>query len=245
MTKLISVELRKILSKKSIFVIMIIMLLFNILNNILFYIDYDSDGNYKHLEKEDLSIQKEIIEEEIRQYDKNKESDISIYVNLKTKLDLINQKEKYLKKTWQYYKMDEYLYNTLEQINIYTYQISDDKLLQKHKTKLIELLKKLDSDDWQYFINLEITQLKEEKIELENKLTILKDKKELQNTRELLEINKLDLYILEYRIKNNIKEDNNKTRNVDITVSENIESANIIELFIRHLEDIITGNIKF
>ena len=42
-----------------------------------------------------------------------------------------------------------------------------------------------------------------------------------------------------------IKEDNNKTRNVDITVSENIESANIIELFIRHLEDIITGNIKF
>lgn len=42
-----------------------------------------------------------------------------------------------------------------------------------------------------------------------------------------------------------IKEDNNKTRNVDITVSEDIESANIIELFIRHLEDIITGNIKF
>lgn len=42
-----------------------------------------------------------------------------------------------------------------------------------------------------------------------------------------------------------IKEDNNKTRNVDITVSEDIESANMIELFIRHLEDIITGNIKF
>ena len=81
----------------------------------------------------------------------------------------------------------------MEYINIYTYQINDDKLLQKYKTKLIELLKKLDSDDWQYFINLEITQLKEENIELENKLTILKDKKELQNIRELLEVNKLDL----------------------------------------------------
>ena len=42
-----------------------------------------------------------------------------------------------------------------------------------------------------------------------------------------------------------IKEDNNKTRSVDITVAEDVEKANIIELFIRHLEDIVTGNIKF
>ncbi|MBE6144072.1 MAG: D-alanyl-D-alanine carboxypeptidase [Firmicutes bacterium] len=42
-----------------------------------------------------------------------------------------------------------------------------------------------------------------------------------------------------------IIKENNNTRKVDITVSENIEKANILELFIRHLEDIITGNIKF
>ena len=42
-----------------------------------------------------------------------------------------------------------------------------------------------------------------------------------------------------------IKEDNNKTRNVDITVAEDIEKANIIELFLRNLEDIVTGNVKF
>lgn len=42
-----------------------------------------------------------------------------------------------------------------------------------------------------------------------------------------------------------IKEDDKTIRKVDITVSENVEKANIIELFLRHLEDIITGNIKF
>ena len=42
-----------------------------------------------------------------------------------------------------------------------------------------------------------------------------------------------------------IIKENNKTRNIDITVSENIEKANIIELLLRNLEDIITGNITF
>lgn len=42
-----------------------------------------------------------------------------------------------------------------------------------------------------------------------------------------------------------IKENDKTIRKVDITVSEGVEKANIIELFIRHLEDIITGNIGF
>ena len=42
-----------------------------------------------------------------------------------------------------------------------------------------------------------------------------------------------------------IKEDDKTIRKVDITVFENVEKANILELFIRHLEDIMTGNIGF
>ena len=42
-----------------------------------------------------------------------------------------------------------------------------------------------------------------------------------------------------------IKEDDKTIRKVDITVSEDVEKANILELFIRNLEDIITGNIGF
>jgi len=42
-----------------------------------------------------------------------------------------------------------------------------------------------------------------------------------------------------------IKENDKTIRKVDITVSEDVEKANILELFIRHLEDIMTGNIGF
>lgn len=42
-----------------------------------------------------------------------------------------------------------------------------------------------------------------------------------------------------------IKEDNTKIREVDITVARDIEKANLLELFVRNLGDIITGNIRF
>ena len=95
MFKLILIELKKILFRKSVFVMMIIMLLFNLLNNILFYTDYDIDGNYKYLESDNLEDEKSLLENEIKKYDYNKESDISLYVELKTKLDVLDLKEKY------------------------------------------------------------------------------------------------------------------------------------------------------
>ena len=61
MIKLILIELRKLLNKRSIFVVMVIILLFNLLNNILFYTDYDSDGNYKYLEVENIEEEKKIL----------------------------------------------------------------------------------------------------------------------------------------------------------------------------------------
>ena len=135
---------------------MIIMLLFNLLNNILFYTDYDKEGFYKNQETDNLINQKELLEEELIKYDYNKENDISKYINLKTKLDIIELKEKYKVNSWQYNKINDYLYNIVEEINIYKYKIKDDKLLQESYLKLEKLLIKFKNDDWQYFINLEI-----------------------------------------------------------------------------------------
>lgn len=42
-----------------------------------------------------------------------------------------------------------------------------------------------------------------------------------------------------------VKEDNKNIREVNITVKENVDKANIGELFLRNLNDILTGNIKF
>lgn len=42
-----------------------------------------------------------------------------------------------------------------------------------------------------------------------------------------------------------IKEDGKKIKSVDLTIKEDIEKANIFELYLRYLTDIIAGNIKF
>ena len=42
-----------------------------------------------------------------------------------------------------------------------------------------------------------------------------------------------------------LKENNIDVRKVDITVKEDVEKANVFELYIRHLQDIVTGNISF
>ena len=200
MKKLILIELKKVFHKKSIFMLMIVMVIFNALNNILFYTDYDDFGNYKYTERENLSNQKNLIEEELVKYDYNKEGDVSLYINLKTKLDIIKLKEKYSTDTWQYNKINDYLYNAIEDINIYTYQFIDDNSLKESQKKLTYLLTKFKEDDWQYFIKLQIKELKNEQIELENKTNNIDDLKEKQNLEDIYQKNELDLYILNYRI---------------------------------------------
>ena len=209
MLKLILIELKKIFHKKSIFVIMIIMLFFNFLNNILFYTDYDKDGNYKYLESENLDEQKVLLEEELIKYDYNKENEVSMYVNLKTKLDIIKIKEKYSSNTWQYNKINDYLYNIVEDVNIHTYQIKNNELLNKAISKLDFYEKKFESDDWKYFVNNELNTLVDEKKEIEEKIDIVKDTKEIGELKSKLAELDLKIYLLNYRLENNVKEDNN------------------------------------
>ena len=45
MIKLLQVELKKILKRKSIYIIWGLMLIFCLLNNILYWTDYDEEGN--------------------------------------------------------------------------------------------------------------------------------------------------------------------------------------------------------
>ena len=192
------------------------------MNNILFYTDYDEFGNYKYLENNTLSTEKNILEKELSKYDYNNKSDVSRYINLKTELDIIKLKENYKINSWQYNKIEDYLYNELKNINIYIYQYKDDILLENAKNNLNILLEKLKKDDWKYFVNLEIIKLENEQKELKERLVLLADKIEKENIEELINSNNLNLKILNYRINNNIKEDNNFLNNALINYKNNI-----------------------
>ena len=228
MFKLILIELKKIFHKKSIFVMMIIILIFSLLNNILFYTDYDNDGNYKYLEKEDFKEEKEKLKNELKKYNFNNESDVSMYVSLKTKLDVIDIKEKFISNTWQYKKIEDYLYIALENVNVYTYQIKDETLLNDAKEKLEEYLNKLNENDWKYFINKDIEEKNSEINVLEKQLELVIEEKEKLKIKELVNVRKEELRILNYRLENNIKYDDSYLNN---SLNMLLESGNRIKYY--------------
>ena len=194
MIKLIKIELFKIFHKKSIYIILSISLIFCFLNNYLYWKDYDDNGFYKYEDNTNLNKQKESIKKELTQYDYHNSSDLSTYINLKTKYELIEIKLKYPKNSWQYRKADEYLYNT-----IYN--------KEKNITNYRETIKEYNNNNWKYFLNKE-KELKEE--ELNN---ITKEKNNIQDKSIIKELNtkkeslNTDLYLIKYRLKNNISED--------------------------------------
>ena len=54
----------------------------------------------------------------------------------------------------------------------------------------------------------------------------------------------MDLKVLQCNLstEKKIKEDNN-VREVEVTVKENVEKANVFEFYLRNIKDIFTGNI--
>ena len=228
MVKLILIELKKICKKKSIFVMLIIMLVFNLLNNILFYTDYDHNGNYKYLETENIKEEIELLETKLNKYDYNKKEDKSVVLELKTKLELLKLKEKYNVNSWQYNKVNDYLYNVVESVNKYTYLVKEDNELLRYKNKLDDYLTKFDNDDWKFFIKLDIDNLKQEIIDIEEHLKIVSDKKEKNELLKVLTSKKKELEVLEYRLINNIKYDNSY---LNIALTNVLEKNKLIKYY--------------
>ncbi len=185
------------------------MVLFCLLNNILYWTDYDEDGNYKYLETKNLQEEKNSVQNELLKYDVQKESDFSMYLTLKTKLDVIALKEQFNTSSWQYRKLNDYMYDIMYQRNLYTYKKQDEKTLLEIKKEYSMMEKALKEDDWKYFLSLEQEKLTNEiaDIQMELETTVDKQKKKELEARKFEKQN--DLKVLKYRIKENIKEDNN------------------------------------
>ena len=101
MLTLIKVELKKIFNKKSIYIIWGLMVIFCLLNNILYKTDYDDNGNYKYLEHDKLKQEEQQLQEELTKYNKDNENEVTMYITIKTKLDIINLKKKFTEPSWQ------------------------------------------------------------------------------------------------------------------------------------------------
>ena len=202
MLKLISIELKKLFHKKSIYIIFFLMTIFCILNNVLYYKDYNEEGFYKYEPKENLKEQKENLEKEISNYNLDNSQDKIMYITIKSKIELIELKEKYPQTSWQYHRLNNNFYDLIYKKNYYKYILHEENNID-YNTKI----EKLSKNNWEYFINEDIKNEEEKKNTILFNLKNEKDKQNINNLKQDLKNINNNIKILKYRKINNIKEE--------------------------------------
>ena len=186
---------------------MLIISLFCIFNNLLYKLDYDNDGNYKYEETTNNDALE--LHTELKKYNVNNPNDKNIYLTLKTKLDCINNQNKYPKNTWQYLKYNDYLYSYLYNINYYKYINKNKNLLNESLNQYQQELKYFKKNNWRHFVTQEKKELSNQLLEITKTIESEFDKQtklELEKERQTIE-NKL--LIIQYRLEKNIDYGNN------------------------------------
>lgn len=197
MINLIRNELTKISKKKSIYITLLITLIFIIITNVIYNIQ--SNNNY------DLSGEIEFYEEQLKHYNKDKIEDREIFTSYKAQLEIAKLVQKYGgANTWQSQvigsQVNELIYSMVE----HEYITKDKTQYDIAKAKYDNLIQKLDSGDWKYFAKENLKQV-EANIEKQNKRKEQVSSKteiaEIENQIESLNIQK---QILNWRLEKDI-----------------------------------------
>lgn len=201
MSKLIKNEFKKIFGKKLIYILFILAIGFVTLINTSYNIDYSMD------EAEYLKAELSFLEEELNTLDYKLKEDNEYYIELKTQYDLIKLKLNYEPKSWQYIfiESNDAIYNNLRSINENIYGFDkDDGKLQLAQFEFNNIKQKLDSGDWQGFIQNQLNNTKNEIAFYEDTLSTTKDKKVIEETKNVLESLKINEKALEWRLEKQI-----------------------------------------
>ena len=199
MSKLIKNELTKIFKKKSIYITLLVILAFVILTNCIYKFFYNSSNFYG-----DTYI--EYAKEELAKLDPNKVSDIKMYIDLKTTVEVYEMQEKYEKDDWRRDILSVQVGTYVNEKNNYLY--GEDKDLEKVaqvQEKINKVMEKLEKDDWRYFANEELENAKLALSDLEEQKKNIEDKQEIKNLESSIENAKIDEEVARYRVDKDIK----------------------------------------
>ena len=144
MSSLIKNELSKIFHKKAIYIVLIIILGFTVLNSILEKVFSNSDFI--------ANIDKESVKASLEMVDKNNPADKEQYISLSAQLQAIELAEKYDKNSWQNFIIKRDAQSIIERM--IRYEGTED--YEYSKEKYDEFIEKLEKDDWKTFANSEL-----------------------------------------------------------------------------------------
>ena len=202
MTNLIKNELYKVFKRKSIYILLSIMLCIITLNTFLTK-KYSIEDPVSASAEEKYELQE--LKRTIDSYDKNSPGEKEEYYNALSNIELYELTDKY-KESWKKILIRENLRDTIHSMNNAKYIEKDIEAYNEYKKEYDKFLKELDSNSWKYFVNKEIKTTTDEIVSLEKEREKAKNK-ELYNSRIKEEKNKLEK--LKLRLEKDIPYDNN------------------------------------
>ena len=202
MTNLIKNELYKVFKRKSIYILLSIMLCIITLNTFLTK-KYSIEDPVSTSAEEKYELQE--LKRTIDSYDKNSPGEKEEYYNTLSNIELYELTDKY-KESWKKILIRENLRDTIHSMNNAKYIEKDIEAYNEYKKEYDKFLKELDSNSWKYFVNKEIKITTDEIASLEKEREKAKNK-ELYNSRIKEEKNKLEK--LKLRVEKDIPYDNN------------------------------------
>lgn len=202
MTNLIKNELYKVFKRKSIYILLSIMLCIITLNTFLTK-KYSIEDPVSASAEEKYELQE--LKRTIDSYDKNSPGEKEEYYNALSNIELYELTDKY-KEPWKKILIRENLRDIIHSMNNAKYIEKDIEAYNEYKKEYDKFLKELDSNSWKYFVNKEIKTTTDEIYSLEKEREKAKNK-ELYNSRIKEEKNKLEK--LKLRLEKDIPYDNN------------------------------------
>lgn len=202
MINLIKNELYKVFKRKSIYILLVIMLCIITLNTFLTK-KYSMDDSVSTLTDQKYELQE--LKRTIDSYDKNSPGEKEEYYNTLSNIELYELTDKY-KEPWKKILIRENLRDIIHSMNNAKYIEKDIEAYNEYKKEYDKFLKELDSNSWKYFVNKEIKTTTDEIASLEKEREKAKNK-ELYNSRIKTENNKLEK--LKLRLEKDIPYDNN------------------------------------
>lgn len=202
MGRLVKNELIKLFKKKSLYVTLIIIFVFLIFCNIM----YKSMNNSYYYGFEYSEQTLKYLNEQLSTLDPEKSSDISLYIDVKSQIDLYEMMGQYENHSWQQQVIGQKLSSYFREKAMYEYgEEKDPEKASEIQAKIDDVKQKLDTDDWMYFANQDLEEVNKNIANLEQQEKSTDDKQTLQSLAQEIESAKVSKIVAEYRIDKGIK----------------------------------------
>lgn len=202
MGRLVKNELIKLFKKKSLYVTLIIIFVFLIFCNIM----YKSMNNSYYYGFEYSEQTLKYLNEQLSTLDPEKSSDISLYIDVKSQIDLYEMMGQYENHSWQQQVIGQKLSSYFREKAMYEYgEEKDPGKASEIQAKIDDVKQKLDTDDWMYFANQDLEEVNKNIANLEQQEKSTDDKQTLQSLAQEIESAKVSKIVAEYRIDKGIK----------------------------------------